>query len=124
MALPVMPTTVFWIMATICFAKSSSNMYRKIVEWPRLGPIIRDLVEDGVLSTRSKAIALSGMGTAALIVVLSGLSEVATAGALSMIAAGALYVATRRSAGPALLLAGGGATVDRDDGAGEEARPR
>jgi uncharacterized membrane protein YbaN (DUF454 family) len=124
MALPVMPTTVFWIVATVCFAKSSPRMYRRIVEWPRIGPIIFDFVEYGVLSARSKTIALSGMGLAAVIVAFSPLGPIALVGALSFVALGALYVATRPVAPVALPLAGGAAAIDRDDGAGDEARSR
>jgi len=122
MALPVMPTTIFWIVATVCFARSSPRMYRRIVEWPRIGPIIADFVDNGVLTARSKAIALSGMGLAALVIAISPLSRIATAGALSLIALGALYVATRPVAPIAARLAGGAAAVDRNDGAGDEAR--
>ena len=37
MFLPVMPTTVFWILAAGCFLKSSPAMYQRIITSPRYG---------------------------------------------------------------------------------------
>lgn len=96
--LPVLPTTVFWIIAALCFARSSPRMYQRIVAWPRVGPAVNDFVADGVIARRSKAIALSGMAVAALVVAFTPLGTVPMALGLAAIAVGAGYVATRPSA--------------------------
>jgi uncharacterized membrane protein YbaN (DUF454 family) len=95
MFLPVLPTTVFWIIAAICFAKSSPSMYRRILEWPGVGPVIDDFLRHGIISRRSKVISLMGMGVAAAIILFIGLSAVPTSLALFGIACAAIYVTTR-----------------------------
>jgi uncharacterized protein len=52
MFLPLMPTTVFLLMAAACYARSSERFHRKLVENPWLGPYIK---RRG-LATRQKAI--------------------------------------------------------------------
>src|SRR5918998_6837990 len=39
--LPLMPTTVFLLMAAACYARSSERFHRRLVEHPVLGPYIR-----------------------------------------------------------------------------------
>ena len=38
--LPLMPTTVFLLLAAACFARSSERFHRRLVEHPVLGPYI------------------------------------------------------------------------------------
>ena len=96
--LPVLPTTVFWIMATICFAKSSPAMYRRIVTWPGVGEIIADYIDHNVIRIKSKRIALAGMAVAAAILYFAGIDARPAAIAILGIACAALYVVTRPSA--------------------------
>jgi uncharacterized membrane protein YbaN (DUF454 family) len=61
---PLLPTTVFLIVATWAFSRSSPVMHRAIVEHPRLGPPIRRWYAHRCLSPTAKraaagAIALS-----------------------------------------------------------------
>jgi len=97
LALPVLPTTVFWIVAAICFARSSPKMYQRILTWPRVGPAVEDFVANGVIKRRGKMVAVSGMAIAAIIVALTPMDVVATIAALAGIALGAIYVLTRPS---------------------------
>ncbi len=97
LVLPVLPTTVFWIVAAICFARSSPKMYQRILTWPRVGPAVGDFVADGVVKRRGKMIAVFGMTVAAIVVVLTPMDTVATIAALLGIALGAIYVLTRPS---------------------------
>ena len=54
--LPLMPTTVFLLLAAACYARSSERFHRKLVESRWLGPYIRQ--KQG-LSTRQKTMILS-----------------------------------------------------------------
>ncbi|RIJ25884.1 DUF454 domain-containing protein [Henriciella barbarensis] len=100
--LPVWPTTVFWIGAALCFARSSPAMRDWIYGRPGFGTPIRDFVEDGTLSRKSKSGALIGMTLA------GGISTAILwgrwswlAAALALIACGMAYVASRPSTPPA-----------------------
>lgn len=41
-ALPLLPTTPFILLATLCFMRSSETLHRKMVQHPTFGPIIHD----------------------------------------------------------------------------------
>ena len=55
--LPVMPTTVFVIMAAFCFARSSPALERRLLEHPRFGPHIARWREKGAVSRSGKVAA-------------------------------------------------------------------
>ena len=57
--LPIMPTTVFLLMAAACYARSSERFYRKLVENRWLGGYIRRGREGGGMSRRQKAVTLA-----------------------------------------------------------------
>ena len=40
MPLPLLPTTIFWILAAACFAKSAPDLYQRILTWPGIGTAI------------------------------------------------------------------------------------
>jgi len=65
--LPVMPTTVFLIVAAIIFAKSNPAWEAKIMAHPRYGPPIRDFRERGVIGPKARAFALGGMAVSSVI---------------------------------------------------------
>lgn len=52
--LPVMPTTVFVILAAYCFTRSSPRMERRLLEHPRFGPHIVRWRERGAISRAGK----------------------------------------------------------------------
>lgn len=52
--LPVMPTTVFVILAAYCFTRSSPRMERKLLEHPKFGPHIVRWRERGAISRTGK----------------------------------------------------------------------
>lgn len=93
--LPVLPSTIFWIIAAICFARSSPRMYARIMSCPRIGPAVEDFVLHGVIRRRGKIVALAGMMLAAIIVVLTPMGTIAAYAAVAGIVVGALYVLTR-----------------------------
>ncbi len=59
--LPVMPTTIFLILAVGCFARSSPTFERRLLEHPRYGPSLRLWREQGAISRKGKAFAGAGM---------------------------------------------------------------
>lgn len=56
--LPIMPTTVFLIMATACFAKSSPRMQRKLLNNKTFGPLINEWQQHRSIPRKAKRIAL------------------------------------------------------------------
>lgn len=52
--LPVMPTTVFVIMAAYCFARSSPRLEAKLLNHPRFGPHITRWRANGAVSRGGK----------------------------------------------------------------------
>ncbi len=55
--LPVMPTTIFVILAAWCFARSSPALERRLLEHPRFGPHIVRWREKGAVSRSGKVAA-------------------------------------------------------------------
>lgn len=62
--LPVMPTTIFLILAAACFARSSEKFYLWLINNKHLGKLIRDYREHGSMPVRAKVIAILMMNIA------------------------------------------------------------
>lgn len=71
MLLPVMPTTVFFIGAAACFARSSPRFERWVLNLPHIGPLVRDYRSGLGMPRRAKIIAIS---TIAVVITLSSLA--------------------------------------------------
>ncbi len=56
--LPILPTTVFLIMATACFAKSSPRMQRKLLNNRTFGPLIHEWQQHRSIPRKAKRVAL------------------------------------------------------------------
>ena len=56
--LPLMPTTVFLLMAAACYARSSDRFYQKLVNHRILGVYIRNSREGRGMKKRDKAITI------------------------------------------------------------------
>lgn len=95
--LPLWPTTIFWIVAVFCLAESHPKIRDWIYTRPGVGPIVRDFVENGEISRKSKVAAIGGMLLACL---LSGWllrdSWLGLSILIGTIAIGVIFVATRR----------------------------
>lgn len=59
--LPVMPTTIFLILAAWCFGRSSPRLEAWMLDHPRFGPVLRDWREHGAMPRRAKWLACTGM---------------------------------------------------------------
>ncbi len=69
--LPLLPTTVFLILAAACFAKSSPRMEAWILNHKQFGPLVRDWRAHGAIPKRAKVLACAGMATGFAIFFLS-----------------------------------------------------
>lgn len=100
--IPIWPTTVFWIVAALAFARSNPAWAEWIYKRPKIGPAIRTFVETGRLSHAGKIAALTGMGLAAMLLGFVFWKRPVPLGfGLSIIGGGALFVITRPRAGGA-----------------------
>ena len=61
---PGLPTTVFFIVAASCFARSSPRFERWVLELPRVGPMVQDHRNGLGMPRKAKVMALLMMWTA------------------------------------------------------------
>ena len=59
--LPLMPTTIFLILAAGCFTRSSPRLESWLLSDPRFGSTLRAWREDGAMGRRAKVMACSGI---------------------------------------------------------------
>jgi len=96
--LPGLPTTIFWIFAALCFAKSDPKIRDWIYARPGVGPQVELFVEKGQMTKTGKRGALIGMSlAAALLIYLFHARPLILAAALGFIAIGAAVVLSRKT---------------------------
>jgi uncharacterized protein len=96
MFVPVLPTTVFFIIAAVIFARSNPEWEARIMNHPKFGPPIRDFRARGVIGRKAKIAAVSGMAVSSVIgfVTLRGWVAFVPFGVCALCA---VYVLTRPS---------------------------
>jgi hypothetical protein len=57
--IPLMPTTIFFILAAASFARSSNRFYNWLINHPRFGKFIKDYRERRGMPLKSKVIAVT-----------------------------------------------------------------
>jgi uncharacterized membrane protein YbaN (DUF454 family) len=93
--LPVMPTTVFVILAAWAFAKSSPALHAKLLAHPRFGPVLADWEAHGAIPRKGKIAAVIGMAASLAILIVTGAKPLVLGAAGVALAASAAFVVTR-----------------------------
>ena len=57
--LPVIPGTIFFILAAVCFAKSSEKFYKMLIHNKWIGPHLQNYLEEKFIPIRTKIVAIS-----------------------------------------------------------------
>ncbi|RJF90382.1 YbaN family protein [Sphingomonas cavernae] len=93
---PLLPTTIFLIIAAFFFGRSSERMERWLLGHPRFGPTIVAWRRDRAISPASKLMACSGMAFGFVMLhFVTRASAIVEAGAALFLLACAAYVVTR-----------------------------
>jgi uncharacterized membrane protein YbaN (DUF454 family) len=90
-ALPLLPTTIFLILAAGCFARSSPRLEAWILNHPRFGQLVRDWRERGAIPLRGKLFAVGGIAGGYAVFTVAARPDlplaIAVAGLMALIAA-------------------------------------
>lgn len=97
--LPVMPTTIFWILAGLCFIHADPQAAQRLFRMPGVGRPVEEFCLYRRISRRGKVAAVLGMSMAVAIVGLT-VSLPWAAGVAAVLVPVALYVATRAEPAP------------------------
>lgn len=94
-ALPVLPTTPFLLVAAFAFGKSSPRARAWLIEHAHFGPAIQDWEERGAISRRAKTLAVGMMTVVFVASLVFGASWWVLLAQALLMGAGAAFVLTR-----------------------------
>jgi len=96
LVLPLLPTTIFWIIAAWAWSKSCPRLQQRLYAVPGVGPHVRAWIEEGRISRRGKQFALGGLafGLATCAWALYATPVILAAAGLPQVIAG-FYIASR-----------------------------
>lgn len=92
---PLMPGTIFLILAAACFARSSRRLEAWLVNHPRLGPSIVAWREKGAIPRKAKIVAIGAMAVSFALVLVAHPPTAAVWVTAVLLGASALFVGTR-----------------------------
>ncbi|MDD7908697.1 MULTISPECIES: YbaN family protein [Pseudovibrio] len=96
--LPLLPSTIFFILATGCFARSNPRLEKWLLNHPKFGKSVRDWQDHGAISVKGKLMAVFGMTVGyAVFVITTAPSMLLAIIVLAVLVACASYVVTRPS---------------------------
>jgi uncharacterized membrane protein YbaN (DUF454 family) len=94
--LPVVPSTIFVILAAGSFAKSSPRLEKRLLDHPRFGPALMRWRDHGAIAPPAKKLAISGMAVGFVIFHLTVKPDLwASLLVAAVLIASGGYVATR-----------------------------
>jgi uncharacterized protein len=99
--LPVLPTTPFLLISLWAFSKSSVRLERWLLEHKRFGPRLVAWRTQRVIPLGAKLAAWGSMVASLTLMIATGRSVIAIAGAAAIMATGAIYIASKPSRPPA-----------------------
>jgi uncharacterized membrane protein YbaN (DUF454 family) len=99
--LPVVPTTPFLLVSLWAFSKSSARLERWLLEHPRFGPRLVAWRTQRVIPLPVKLTAWGSMIASVTFMAVTGVPVTGILGAASVMAIGAIYIATKPSRPPA-----------------------
>jgi uncharacterized protein len=95
--LPVMPTTVFLLIAVWAYSKSSRRLERWMREHPRMGPRILEWRAHRTIPLPVKLTAYASMAASLTLMIVAGAAPIAIGGAAAVMLVGVIYIASRPS---------------------------
>jgi uncharacterized membrane protein YbaN (DUF454 family) len=98
--LPLMPTTVFLLIAAWCFGRASPALRERLLSNPRFGRTLRDWEEHGAIGPRAKRAAVLAMVLSWALVTLVSRNALVSAVAGACMAAVGVFLLTRPSHPP------------------------